>query len=88
MRGNRVKEKLNAGQIATAVSAAVNTADMIDFLGPLGFEGFWLEGEHGPVAWDQIGNLSRARFFTTSSNRWINAGAQQYLEKVATLSGN
>jgi 4-hydroxy-2-oxoheptanedioate aldolase len=33
---------------------------MIDFLGPLGFDGFWLEGEHGPVDWSAIGDLSRA----------------------------
>lgn len=60
MRGNRIKEKLQAGQIATAISAPANTGDMIDFLGSLGFEGFWLEGEHGSVAWNDIGDLTRA----------------------------
>ena len=33
---------------------------MIDFLGQFGFDGVWLEGEHGPVDWDAIGDLSRA----------------------------
>ena len=60
MRSNRVKEKLEAGQIATVISSPANSGDMIDFLGPLGFDGFWLEGEHGSVTWSEIGDLSRA----------------------------
>jgi 4-hydroxy-2-oxoheptanedioate aldolase len=60
MRSNQVKEKLKAGQIAVVISAPANTGDMIDFLGPLGFDGFWLEGEHGSVTWSQIGDLTRA----------------------------
>ena len=60
MRGNRVKEKLNAGDIAVVVSGHSNTSDTIDFCGPLGFDGFWIEGEHGPVTWEQLGDLSRA----------------------------
>ena len=60
MRGNRVKEKLNSGQVATVVSGHSMSGDTIDFLGPLGFDGVWLEGEHGAVTWDAIGDLSRA----------------------------
>ena len=60
MRGNRVKEKLNKGEVAIAVGGHSNTSDTIDFLGPLGFDGIWLEGEHGPVSWGGIGDLSRA----------------------------
>jgi 4-hydroxy-2-oxoheptanedioate aldolase len=59
-RPNRVRQKLLAGQTATVVGGHVNTAGMVDFLGPLGFDGFWLEGEHGPVDWSAIGDLSRA----------------------------
>jgi 4-hydroxy-2-oxoheptanedioate aldolase len=59
MRGNRAKEKLNAGQIAI-VASGQNTSDGLDLLGPLDFDGFWLEGEHGPVTWDNLGDLSRA----------------------------
>ena len=33
---------------------------MIDFLGQFGFDGIWLEGEHGPLSWEQIGDMSRA----------------------------
>jgi 2-keto-3-deoxy-L-rhamnonate aldolase RhmA len=59
MRENRVKRKLQAGQCATVVSGHHN-ADMIDFLGSLGLDGVWLEGEHGPLGWEQIGDMSRA----------------------------
>ena len=60
MRGNRVKEKLNKGDVAIAVGGHSNTGDTIDFLGPMGFDGIWLEGEHGSMSWSQIGDLSRA----------------------------
>ena len=59
MRENRIKRQLQAGQTAVAVSGHHN-ADMIDFLGQFGFDGVWLEGEHGPVDWDAIGDMSRA----------------------------
>ena len=47
------------GQPVTVVSGHANT-DMIDFLGQFGFDGIWLEGEHGPLSWEQIGDMSRA----------------------------
>ena len=59
MRENRIKRQLQASHTAIAVSGHHN-ADMIDFLGQFGFDGVWLEGEHGPVDWDAIGDLSRA----------------------------
>jgi 4-hydroxy-2-oxoheptanedioate aldolase len=33
---------------------------MVDFLGQFGFDGIWLECEHGSVSWEQIGDMSRA----------------------------
>jgi len=60
MRRNRVKEKLNAGEIAVVVSGHSNISETIDFCGPLEFDGFWIEGEHGPVTWEKLGDLSRA----------------------------
>jgi 4-hydroxy-2-oxoheptanedioate aldolase len=59
MRVNRVKQKLQQGQCATIVSGHHNT-DMIDFLGQFGMDGVWLEGEHGPIGWEQLGDMSRA----------------------------
>jgi hypothetical protein len=59
MRENRAKQKLQAGQVVTIVAGHTNT-DMIDFLGQTGVDGVWLEGEHGPLSWEQIGDMSRA----------------------------
>lgn len=59
-RGNRIKQKLSAGQVATVLGGHNNTTNTIDFLGPSGFDGFWLEAEHGTVSWHQIDDLARA----------------------------
>lgn len=59
-RTNRVRERLVAGEVAVVVAGHSGTADTADFVGQLGFDGFWLEGEHGAVTWDRLGDLSRA----------------------------
>jgi 4-hydroxy-2-oxoheptanedioate aldolase len=59
IRPNRIKQKLAAGEVATILSGAVN-ADMIDQLGSIGADGFWLEGEHGQVDFADISDLTRA----------------------------
>src|SRR3989442_3481070 len=59
IRPNRVKEKLAVGQVATIV-AGTNEQDLIDQLGTLDVDGIWLEGEHGGVAYGDLGSLTRA----------------------------
>lgn len=59
MRENRAKRKLQAGQSVNIISGHHNS-DMIDFLGQFGLDGVWLEGEHGGLSWEQIGDMSRA----------------------------
>jgi 4-hydroxy-2-oxoheptanedioate aldolase len=59
IRPNRIKQKLAAGEVAVILSGAAN-ADTIDQLGPIGADGFWLEGEHGPVDFGDISDLTRA----------------------------
>ena len=59
IRPNRVKEKLAAGQVTVTISGILSS-EMVDFLGPLGFDGVWLECEHGGVTWEQLGELTRA----------------------------
>ncbi len=59
IRPNRVKQKLAAGEKVYVISG-LNDADSIDQFGPVGFDGVWLEGEHGPVDFADIGDLSRA----------------------------
>ncbi len=55
----QLKQKLASGGSAAVVSGHHNT-DMVDFLGQFGLDGIWIECEHGPVSWEQIGDLSRA----------------------------
>ncbi|MEU6744893.1 aldolase/citrate lyase family protein [Spirillospora sp. NPDC046719] len=59
-RGNRVKRALAGGEVAVVVAGHSASSDTADFVGRLGFDGLWLEGEHGAVTWDRIGDLSRA----------------------------
>lgn len=59
-RANRVKHRLAAGDTVTVVASQALTADLVDALGPLGFDGVWIEGEHGNATWDRLGDLSRA----------------------------
>ena len=59
LRPNRVRQKLTAGEPAFVVGG-VTHADDIDALGPIGFDGVWLEGEHGGVDAADLGNLTRA----------------------------
>ena len=59
IRPNHVKEKLAAGQVTVTISGVLSS-EMVDFLGPLGFDGVWLECEHGGVTWEQLGDLTRA----------------------------
>ena len=59
LRGNRIKQKLANGDLAF-VAAGITDPDDIDAFGPNGFDGVWLEGEHGPVDAPQLGHLTRA----------------------------
>ena len=59
LRPNRIKHKLAAGEPAYVISG-ITHADDIDAFGPNGFDGVWLEAEHGPVDAADLGNLTRA----------------------------
>ena len=59
IRPNRIKQKLAAGESAYVVGG-LRHGDDIDKFGPVGFDGGWLEGEHGPVDFADISDLTRA----------------------------
>ncbi|MFC9518615.1 HpcH/HpaI aldolase/citrate lyase family protein [Nocardiaceae bacterium NPDC056970] len=59
-RGNRVRRRLDGGGVAVVAAGHSGRADTADFVGQLGFDGFWFEGEHGPATWDAMGDVSRA----------------------------
>ncbi|GIK34874.1 MAG: hypothetical protein AMXMBFR45_08610 [Gammaproteobacteria bacterium] len=57
---NAVKRRLQAGEVAVVTAGHSGSADTIDLMGSLGLDGFWIEGEHGPLSWDRLGDQSRA----------------------------
>ena len=59
IRVNKAKQKLQNGEIITVVSG-LQSSDIIDFLGPMGFDAAWIECEHGSTDWDELGNMTRA----------------------------
>ena len=59
IRKNHAKHKLEQGGVVTSITGVLN-ADLADYLGPLGFDVIWFEGEHGPVDYADIPNLTRA----------------------------
>ena len=59
IRNNRAKEKLQAGGVVSVISGHM-TSEIIDSLGPLGFDAAWIECEHGPVSWEQVSDMTRA----------------------------
>ncbi len=59
IRPNRAREKLRAGGTVVAVGGLASS-DLIDQLGPLDIDAIWLEGEHGPIDFSRIGDLTRA----------------------------
>lgn len=59
LRPNRIKHKLAEGG-TVYVAGGMTHPDDIDAFGPNGFDGVWLEGEHGPVDAAELGNLTRA----------------------------
>ena len=59
LRANRAKEKLANGEIVSCL-AGIDNPYLIDFVGHMGIDAVWFEAEHGPVSFDDVGNLSRA----------------------------
>jgi 4-hydroxy-2-oxoheptanedioate aldolase len=54
-----IRQKLREGKAVSVVSGHW-TADMIEYMGQFGLDGIWIECEHGPTDWEQIGDFSRA----------------------------
>ena len=54
IRDNKAKTKLQQGQVVATISG-LHTSDIVDFLGPVGFDAAWFERKHGPVDWEAVG---------------------------------
>ena len=59
IRTNNAKEKLMNNQVVSTISGNMSS-EIIDFLGPLGFDAAWMECEHGSISWEQLGDMTRA----------------------------
>ncbi len=58
MLGNGIKRKLGEGEPVVIVSG-YNSPDILDQLGPLGFDAAWIDTEHGNFTWGDLGNIAR-----------------------------
>ena len=58
-RINKAKQKLESGGVISIVNG-VNDGDTAEIFGNLGFDAILAEGEHGPISWAMIGDISRA----------------------------
>jgi 2-keto-3-deoxy-L-rhamnonate aldolase RhmA len=60
MLTNTLKQKLAAGQPATVIAPFASSAGLVELLGHLGFDGVFLDCEHGPGGWEDIEHMVRA----------------------------
>ena len=56
---NPLRRRLEAGEVAV-IALGFNSADMCDFLGPMGFDAAFVDFEHGGFDWREISDISRA----------------------------
>jgi 4-hydroxy-2-oxoheptanedioate aldolase len=60
MLSNPLKHKLAAGQPATIVAPFAPSAGLVELLGQLGFDGVFLDCEHGSSSWGEVEDMVRA----------------------------
>lgn len=57
---NPLKRKLAAGQPTTIVAPYATSAGLVELLGHFGFDGVFLDCEHGPGGWEDVEHMIRA----------------------------
>jgi 2-keto-3-deoxy-L-rhamnonate aldolase RhmA len=60
MRVNPLKHKLAAGQAVSVVAPFATSAGLVELLGYLGFDGVFIDCEHGPSGWEDVEHMVRA----------------------------
>jgi 4-hydroxy-2-oxoheptanedioate aldolase len=60
VRVNSLKAKLLAGRAATVIAPFASSAGLVELLGYLGFDGVFIDGEHGPPGWEDVEHMVRA----------------------------
>jgi 2-keto-3-deoxy-L-rhamnonate aldolase RhmA len=59
-RLNKIKENLKSNKTSIVLSGYFDSPNYVEFISSLNVDGIWLEGEHGPIDFKDIPNLSRA----------------------------
>jgi 4-hydroxy-2-oxoheptanedioate aldolase len=57
---NTLKAKLELGKPSTIVAPYATSAGLVELLGHMGFDGVFLDGEHGPASWEDLEHMVRA----------------------------
>ena len=60
MRINQLKAKLAAGQPTTIIAPYASSAGFVELVGHMGFDGVFLDCEHGPSGWEAVEDMVRA----------------------------
>jgi len=60
MQTNLLKQKLAAGQPTTVIAPFASSAGLVELLGHHGFDGVFIDCEHGPSSWDDVEHMVRA----------------------------
>jgi 4-hydroxy-2-oxoheptanedioate aldolase len=68
MPNQRLKDKLAAGQAATVIAPFASSAGLVEMLGHMGFDGVFLDTEHGPAGWEDVEHMARAADLTGYSS--------------------
>lgn len=57
---SRLRDKLAAGRPATVIAPFASSAGLVELLGHQGFDGVFLDIEHGPAGWEAVEHMTRA----------------------------
>jgi len=57
---NRAKKKLATGKPISVIAPGYSSAGLVELLGRMGFDGIFIDCEHGPAGWEEVENMVRA----------------------------
>ena len=60
MQTNKLKQKLHSGERVTVIAPVGSSAGFVEVLGYMGFDGVFLDGEHGSADWEEMEHMVRA----------------------------
>ena len=60
IRPNKIKENLKLNKQSIVLSGYFDSPNQVEFISSMSVDGVWIEGEHGPIDFSDIPNISRA----------------------------